>query len=146
MEVASMVFGLDCERRLEMSSRWKKKRRSKPVARKTGGEPKWMTLGKFSSLNEHGELSMAVQQSCCKVSGEVFVRAITGRFKDLPSGQLAKMVDELLQVFVRAGYPPELDPGQPLWMQAEFLDNLMEFELDPPCGCESELRQVIRTA
>jgi hypothetical protein len=105
-----------------------------------------MTLGRFSSLSEQGEWSLAVQQSCCEVTGEVFVRPITGRFKGLSGEQLTEKVDELVQVFVRAGFPPVMDPGQPLWMQAEFLDNLMDFELNPPCGCESELRRIIKTA
>jgi hypothetical protein len=152
-----------------MSCRWKKrKRRKKKKKRKHSGEaathlvietpegtaflagppkaPAWMSMGDYLVARQKGEAGNECQQSVCATTGDAYVRPITGRFKHLPEEKLKRMVDDLMQVFVRAGHSPVMDPGQPLWMQAEFLDNMLEFEIDPPCGCASELTDVIKSA
>ena len=121
-----------------MSNRWKKK--SKPRKRK------WMTLEEFRREYEQGRVGPECQSSGCKTTGEVYVRPITGRFKHKSEEELRRIVDDICQVFIRAGHPPVLDPKVPLWSQAEFLDNMLEFEMNPPCGCESEIKDVIKTA
>ena len=105
-----------------------------------------MTWEVFCREFEKGRVGPNIQRSGCKATGEMFVRSITGRFRNEPEEKLRQMVDELCQVFIRAGHPPVLDPREPLWAQAEFLDNMLEFELNPPCGCPSELKNVIKTA
>lgn len=124
-----------------MSNRWKKKKTSK--SRKQRG---WMTWDEFGREYEKDRERPDVQQSGCQATGEVYVRAITGRFKNKPEEELRQMVDDLRQVFVRAGYPPVVNAKTPLWLQAEFLDNMLEFEMNPPCGCPSELKEIIKTA
>ena len=129
-----------------MSSRWKKKRRCGMGNSEVGKRPKWMSLESFSTKEESGEGGIAMQQSSCQVSGEVFVRPITGRFRGLPVKQLRKMFDEMLGAFSRVGHTPIMETSQPMWMKVEFLDNMMDFELNPPCGCKSELRRKMRSA
>lgn len=123
-----------------MSNRWKKKKKTK--TRKKG----WMSWDEFRREYEKDRKKPDVQQSGCRVTGEVYLRPITGRFKDRSEEELQRMVDDLLQVFIRAGHPPEMDARTPLWLQAEFLDNMLEFEMNPPCGCESEIKDVIKSA
>lgn len=124
-----------------MSNRWKKHKESKP-----GKKRSWMTFDEFRRQYEQGRVGPEFQQSGCQTTGEVYVRPITGRFKNKSEEELRQMVDDLCQVFIRAGHPPVLDPSQPLWSQAEFLDNMLEFEMNPPCGCDSEIKDVIKTA
>ncbi len=123
-----------------MSNRWKKKKNRKPRKKS------WMTWDEFRREYENARVAPDVQQSGCRATGEVYFRPITGRFKRKPEEELRQIVEDLLQVFVRAGHPPMMDPRTPLWLQAEFLDNMLEFEMNPPCGCPSELKDVIKTA
>ena len=129
-----------------MSTRWKKKNRCGSEDRKVGERPQWTSLESFTAQVGSGEGGGAVQQSSCQTSGDVFIRPITGRFKGLPAKRLRKMYDELLEAFSQAGHRPTMDTSQPMWMKVEFLDNMMDFELNPPCGCESELRRRTGTA
>jgi hypothetical protein len=124
-----------------MSNRWKKSKKGKPE-KKRG----WMTWDEFRREYERGRVGPEFQRSGCQTTGEVYVRPITGRFKNKSKEELRQMVDDICQIFVRAGHPPVLDPSQPLWSQAEFLDNMLEFEMNPPCGCDSEIKDVIKTA
>ena len=98
----------------------------------------WITFAEFREQYNQGKVGPEFQQSGCQTTGEVYVRPITGRFKDKSEEELRKMVDKLVAIFVKAGHPPVLDKSAPLWTQAEFLDNMLEFETNPPCGCESE--------
>jgi len=82
----------------------------------------------------------ALQKSACEVTGEVFVRPITGRFKDIPEERVQQKVEEIRLIFKNAGHPLSLNPCQPLWIQAEYLENILDFELNPPCGCSSDIR------
>ncbi|MBW1809968.1 MAG: hypothetical protein JRJ19_16975 [Deltaproteobacteria bacterium] len=106
----------------------------------------WMTLEGFSMNSGKGSLDQAVQQSACEVSGEVFVKPITGHYKDQPEDKLRQMVAEIKDVFDSFGVPAIVSPGMPLWLQAEFLSNLLDFEMEPPCGCPSSLKGVVSTA
>ena len=124
-----------------MSNRCKKRKKSKPK-KKRG----WMTWEEFRREYEQGRVGPEFQRSGCQTTGEVYVRPMTGRFKNKSEEELRQMVDDLCQVFIRAGHPPVLDPKAPLWTQAEFLDNMLEFEMNPPCGCDSEIKDVIKTA
>jgi hypothetical protein len=123
-----------------MSSRWKKPKKSKP--KKNQG---WMTWEVFCREYEKGRVGPNIQKSGCKQTGEVYVRPVTGRFRNQPEEKLQRMVEELCQIFAATGQPPAMDTDEPLWMQAEFLDNMLDFELNPPCGCPSELKKVIKT-
>jgi hypothetical protein len=121
-----------------MSNRLKKKRKPKKA--------KWMTMDEFRRKYEQGRVGPKFQRSGCQTTGEMFVRPITGRFKNKSEEELRQIVDDICQIFIRAGHPPVLDPEAPLWTQAEFLDNMLEFEMNPPCGCESEIKDVIKSA
>jgi hypothetical protein len=77
-----------------------------------------------------------VQASQCGVSGEVFVKAIVGRHRHRNEEELTQRLVRL-QVMIQqiGGDPPHMPVTTPLWYQAEFLENLIEFDLNPPCGC-----------
>jgi hypothetical protein len=153
-----LSIGQDNEREVPMSSRFKRikrKRKGKVVnvnmegGRLTGercGASGWLRLLEIEADAGIKEGAPGFQQSACQTTGDVYVRPMDGRYRDVPESVLRGMIDDMLQVFVRAGYPPVLDPRMPLWRQAEFLDNMLDFELHPPCGCESELKHVIGSA
>ena len=120
-----------------MSNRLKKRKPRKA---------KWMTMDEFRRQHEQGRVGPEFHSSGCQKTGEMFVRPLTGRLKDKSEEELKRIVDDICQVFIRAGHPPVLGSTTPLWIQAEFLENMLEFEMNPPCGCESEIKDVIKTA
>ena len=113
------------------------------------GEPRsesgWMTLESYS-LNGRMPLEAALQKSCCGETGEVFVKPFDGRYQTLSDDDLRKMIGKIESIFARAGVQVGISPEVPLWMQAEYLENTLDFEIDPPCGCKSSLRERAITA
>lgn len=97
----------------------------------------WQTEEEFlklADITENGKMS--IQRSGCHKTGVAYVRILTGCLKDLPAGQLQAKIDNVSRMMVVAtGREPMLDPHEPLWIQAEFLENLLDFERNPPCGC-----------
>jgi hypothetical protein len=108
-------------------------------------ESGWMTLESFS-LNGRIPLEAAVQKSCCGETGEVFVKPFDGRYRGLSDDDLRKMIGKIESIFAKAGVQMRTLSEVPLWMQAEYLKNTLDFEIDPPCGCKSSLREMIKTA
>jgi len=82
-----------------------------------------------------------MQQSSCPTTAESFVKPFEGRYRNLTEGEQRECL-EVMQAGIRAlggRIPPDM--GQPLWLQAEFLENVINFELHPPCGCKPERRK-----
>ncbi len=79
-----------------------------------------------------GKLQMA---SCHRV-GDVFVRAIEGRHRARPVHEIASRLAELQPLLdamaLAGGYDPRMDPAERL----EMLENILEFEMVRPCGCD----------
>ena len=105
----------------------------------------WTKLEDFLAQDQEN-WSCALQKSACEVTGEIFVRKITGRYQDVPKDQLQQIVDETRQLFQDNEELPMIDKTQPLWVQAEFLENILDFETTPPCGCASTLPKHDRKA
>lgn len=67
---------------------------------------------------------------------EYLVRKITGRFKELDEKTLCRIRIELKMLLNSWGAvgPDDLgaptDGGLPLWAEVEFLDNIVQFELE----------------
>jgi len=109
-------------------------------------ESGWMNLEGYTMKSAKHTPDMVMQQSCCAVTGEIFVKLLDGRFKGLPDEQLREIIARIQKIFASAGGMVGTNPTLPLWLQAEYLDNALDFELDPPCGCPSTLKEKIKTA
>ena len=72
----------------------------------------------------------------CPESGETYVKPYDGRHRHLGQAEQRARLAELEKIFRDLGgvSGPSL-PGRPLWLQLEFLENVLDFELNPPCGC-----------
>lgn len=80
-----------------------------------------------------------IQRSGCKTTGDIYIRVMTEKYKDLPEKELKEKVVHVVETIAKAtGEPPVLDPTVPLWIQAEFCENMLDFELHPPCGCKPD--------
>lgn len=132
-----------------MSSRLKGRPRRR---RKTGRRVEVQTFaGTFSGRQRGGgwlELSsyeidprlppdQALQASRCPHKGEVLFKPIEGRYRGCSERQLAQQVAEAEARLAELGAGAKVTTREsPLWLQLEFLENVIGFELDPPCGCE----------
>ena len=142
-------------------ARWKK-RRDKPTRARPGcdrlntdieagsfigrrPQSGWMT---FESYERQAGLPAKdpVQQSSCDQTGEMFIRPIEGRYQNLSDDDLHLIIGKIEGIFERAGVPMHTSSRMPLWMRAEYLENMLDFEMNPPCGCESELAKKIEMA
>ena len=75
-----------------------------------------------------------VHWSSCHVSGQVFAKLYTHRYRDTPREELLRMRDERNELILAAGGTP-VSGTAPLDLEVEMLDNILEFHLLPPCGC-----------
>jgi hypothetical protein len=104
------------------------------------GEQGWLKLMSYQ-LKPGFPQHLAMQQSGCPVSGEVFVKPIEGRYADRPQAENEQRLAEL-QAFVRSqGGMIGGDDSLPLWARLEFLENTLDFEMEPPCGCPGLLQK-----
>ena len=97
-------------------------------------------------FDDHNGRATELHKSSCAKTGEIYVRPITGRFRGMSNSQLLKIIAGIKMTIFKAGGMVGTDETQPLWQQAEYLDNIMDFELNPPCGCPSKLRKKIKAA
>ena len=80
-------------------------------------------------------------QSVCIATGRRFVTPLTGRYRNLSPVQLELRIAELEQALRELG--GETGPcadGYPPHLRAEYLEAVLAFELDPPCGCKDHPR------
>jgi hypothetical protein len=101
------------------------------------GERGWMKLEGFRPAPgaADGPAGPMLASACCPKSGEQYVKPLTGRYRDLPEGELRKRRDELVSFLNRLGMCWVADGAGPLWMLVEHLEAIVEFEVEPPCGC-----------
>ena len=76
----------------------------------------------------------------CPVTGEFFARPIEGRYRQLDDAELKERLKELKEIITDMGGSVSKMPGSSLWWQAEWLENIIEFDLEPPCGCPRNKR------
>ena len=98
-------------------------------------EAQWMTAEAFESDPRFAHVVEAHYTSCAK-TGQRFVKPLDGRFRDLPRRELKHKIRELRQAIARAGGVPPVPDKMPRWQELEFLDNILEFEIVKPCGCD----------
>ena len=70
----------------------------------------------------------------CLHTGQVFAKPITGAYAKEPTSEVELRLGVLIHQLLSIGVPM-LDLDMELIYKVEFLENLLEFELDPPCGC-----------
>ncbi len=80
-------------------------------------------------------------QMCrCPKSGKFWYKRIVGRYRDLDDAELRPRRDQVAAYYEslpnREGPAVRVGDDGPLWSELEFIENVMEFELRPPCGCE----------
>ena len=92
---------------------------------------KWYTLAALIDF----DADQTVQQSSCGVHNKVFIRPITGKYKNIPTNEFVPKMVRIMELFASHGAAIHLDDTMKIWEQAEFVENLYEFEKDPPCGC-----------
>lgn len=99
-------------------------------------EKRWMTEEEFLAFNFPPKTE--VQVSTCQQTGQKFIALIVGRFRDRPERELENRKLRLLAFFSNCAIT--VDETVPLWKQVEVLENTLDFELNPPCGCEPEIK------
>ncbi len=101
------------------------------------GERGWMRLTgmRLAPAVAGVPVEQVVASASCPETGEVFVKPLTGRYRKLPEAELRRRRDELEGFLKRLGPFERLFQSGPLWMQVEHLEDIIEFEMEPPCGC-----------
>ena len=68
------------------------------------------------------------------------------RFRGLPRRELKARLAETQQILSAMGGLVPLDPSLPIHQRLEFLDNVLDFEISPPCGCGRARRAPVAEA
>ena len=106
-----------------MSGRRDKRRRKKKKREKRGRLPPGPSV-----------------QTMCLRTGARYVMPLTGRYRSLSEAQLELRIAELERVWEELTDSPSLaDDRSPLHLRAEYLEAIIGFEIDPPCGCKDHL-------
>jgi hypothetical protein len=96
--------------------------------------------GWISMLNlevEGGDLPPGkLQMASCHKAGDVFVRAIEGRHQARPVYEIASRLAELQPLIEAMSLASAHDPRQDPAERLEMLENILEFEMVRPCGCD----------
>ena len=91
----------------------------------------WMPM---ETYEKRGLPARHMQIYGCPASGEIWVKRLVGRYRRRDKALLLKRLQVLEEVAVLHG--GAIDQGSsPLWLQVEFLENVLEVRLHPPCGC-----------
>ncbi len=108
------------------------------------GEPRgtdgWMVL-EACDVNPDIPQEQVMQQCGCPDTGETYVRPFEQRYLGWPEHTLLQLREELLQQLaeLNGGEEPPLMMRGPLWLEVEFVENVLNFELRPPCGCQPKV-------
>jgi len=73
----------------------------------------------------------------CPSHGMIFHKEITGRYKKEPEETLQER-KELLEHRLSSieGVSPQMGENHELWLVVEYLEHIIDFEINPPCGCD----------
>jgi len=99
------------------------------------GRTGWMVLESYL-LRPEVAPGQAMHTCGCPETGETYVKPYDGRYRHLSEAEQRSRLAELERAIRDLGGSagPALR-AEPLWMQLEFLENVLDFELNPPCGC-----------
>lgn len=99
------------------------------------GTSSWMTLQEYDS--RLGELEdREVQMNICERTAEPYIKLLDGRHRDRPPGELAVRIRSQLRLADSLScLPPPPDATVSLPLALEILENVIDFNLHPPCGC-----------
>ena len=97
-----------------------------------GGGQGWVPLTTWS--RHHRRPGQQAQMCSCLATGQTWVKLLVGRYRDREEEDLEARLALLEGLLMRLGGSPTRGEG-PLWMQVEILENALEFDLRPPCGC-----------
>lgn len=92
----------------------------------------WMA---HDDWEKHGRAREQVQMSTCPKTGVTWVKPLVGRHEGEDEEALRERFALLTEMTQLLGKGPSFFGGGPLAFQVEFLENVLEFELRPPCGC-----------
>lgn len=77
-----------------------------------------------------------LQSTVCIRTGAVWVKPLTGRCHALPAAELLERRTALAHRIEALGGSCTFPDGGDLAMTVEYLENVLEWELRPACGCE----------
>ncbi len=104
------------------------------------GKNGWLELQSYE-INPDMPPDQVMQRTACPDTGQSFAKPFEGHYRHLSEDELKERL-ETVEEFIRqmGGFTPP-DMGQPLWLRVEFLENVIDFELNPPCGCLSRVEK-----
>ncbi len=109
------------------------------------GKRGWMTLDEVR-LAPGADLNQLAHVTSCPKTDEVYVKPLDGRYQGLAPAEQQQLRTELENNLRRLGGTVMIDSGAwPLWKQLEYLENVIDYEVDPPCGCpaSAEARRLL---
>jgi hypothetical protein len=118
-------------------------RPKEPVAgvgiRFSEGPQGWILEDEYDNLPD--SIRRKDWQMCrCPKSGKFWYKRIVGRYRELDDAELRPRRDQVAAYYEslpnREGPAVRVGDDGPQWYELEFIENVMEFELRPPCGCE----------
>ena len=99
------------------------------------GDKGWMLLHNFV-MNAGFRPDEAMHISTCPESGKTYVRPYTGEARSMEQEELSRRLKELEKTFKALGGKVIFDDSSaPDWLRLERLQAIIDYELDPPCGC-----------
>jgi hypothetical protein len=109
------------------------------------GKRGWMTLDE-ARLAPGADLNQVAHVTSCPASDEIYVKPLDGRYRDLPPAEQQQLRSQFENSLRRLGGTVIMGGGAfPLWKQLEYLENVIDYEVDPPCGCpaSAEARRLL---
>jgi len=96
------------------------------------GPQGWMRQETWDQQHQPGQQA---QLSQCRATGETWVKPIVGRYRNRTEEELEKRLAILTDLALSLGGAEPFFADGPTWFHVEFFENVLEFELRPPCGC-----------
>ena len=122
----------------------KKRREEGRPGRSLARPASWMSLEAFEECADEVYYEH-LQATHCRVGHGRFVKPIVGVHRGLSRGVLENRLQGLRCLLFEYGGEVEVDHRMPLWWSVEWLENVVEYELAPPCGCDP-LPQLVKAA
>ena len=100
------------------------------------GDKGWMILEMFT-LRPGIRHYEAMHVTSCHTTGETFVKPFLGEYRLLDDQEVDLLLKKKEEEFKALGGEVLVDSNtMPNWLKLEHLQATIDYELDPPCGCE----------